>query len=162
MNLNTTHACNNLEKVIQEYGRKVQGLAFVYLKNRSDAEDVAQDVFLTYFRKAPIFFSAQKEKAWLMKVTANKCKSLLRAKYREELPLTEDISYLPPEENAVMQAVLELDKRYRLPIHLYYYEGYSMDEIAAILRVRPGTVGSWLTRGREKLKQILKEDYDEA
>ena len=162
MNLNTTHACNNLEKVIQEYGRKVQSLAFVYLKNRSDAEDVAQDVFLTYFRKAPIFFSAQKEKAWLMKVTANKCKSQLRAKYREELPLTEDISYLPPEESAVMQAVLELDKKNRLPIHLYYYEGYSIDEIAAILRVRPGTVGSWLTRGREKLKQILKEDYDEA
>jgi len=162
MILSTAHACNNLEKMIQEYGHKVQSLAFVYLKNRSDAEDVAQDVFLTYFRKAPIFFSAQKEKAWLMKVTANKSKSLLRAKYREELPLTEDITYLPPEENTVMRAVLELDEKYRLPIHLYYYEGYSVDEIAAILHTRPGTVGSWLTRGREKLKQLLKEDYDEA
>ena len=61
-----------------------------------------------------------------------------------------------------MLAVLNLEEKYRLPIHLHYYEGYSIDEIAAILRVRPGTVGSWLTRGREKLKQILKEDYDEA
>ena len=160
--LNTIHACNNLESAVQEYGHRVQSLAFVYLKNRFDAEDVAQDVFLTYFRKAPIFFSAQKEKAWLMKVTANKSKSLLRAKYREELPLTEDITYLPPEENTVLRAVLELDEKYRLPIHLYYYEGYSLEEIAKILHVRPGTVGSWLTRGRERLKQILKEDYFEA
>ena len=155
------HACNNLEAVIKEYSRKVQSLAFVYLKNRCDAEDIAQEVFLTYYRKAPRFLNSHLEKAWLMKVTVNKCKSLLRAKYREELPLTEDISYLPPEENAVMQAVLSLEEKYRLPIHLHYYEGYSLEEIAKILHVRPGTVGSWLTRGREKLKQILKEDYFE-
>ena len=156
------HACNNLETAINEYGRKVQSLAFVYMKSSFDAEDIAQEVFLTYYRKAPHFSCPEKEKAWLMKVTANKCKSQLRAKYREELPLTEDLSYLPPEESSVMLAVLNLEEKYRLPIHLHYYEGYSIDEIAAILRVRPGTVGSWLTRGREKLKQILKEDYDEA
>ena len=156
------HACNNLEAVIKEYGRKVQSLAFIYLKNRCDAEDIAQEVFLTYFRSAPRFLNSQLEKAWLMKVTVNKCKSLLRAKYREELPLTEDISYLPPEESVVLEAVLSLDEKYRLPIHLHYYEGYSLEEIAKILHVRPGTVGSWLTRGREKLKQILKEDYFEA
>ena len=160
--LNTMHACNNLESAIKEYGRKVQSLAFVYLKNRYDAEDVAQEVFLTYYRKAPKFLNPQLEKAWLMKVTVNKCKSLLRAKYREELPLTEDISYLPPEENAVMEAVLALDEKYRLPVHLHYYEGYSLEEIAKILHVRPGTVGSWLNRGREKLKQALKEDYFET
>ena len=155
------HACNNLEAVIKEYGRKVQSLAFVYLKNRCDAEDIAQEVFLTYLRSAPRFLNSQLEKAWLMKVTVNKCKSLLRAKYRDELPLTEDISYLPPEESVVLEAVLSLDEKYRLPIHLHYYEGYSLEEIAKILHVRPGTVGSWLTRGREKLKQILKEDYFE-
>lgn len=160
--LNTMHACNNLEAVIKEYGRKVQSLAFVYLKNRCDAEDIAQEVFLTYYRNAPRFLNSHLEKAWLMKVTVNKCKSLLRAKYREELPLTEDISYLPSEESAVLEAVLSLEEKYRLPIHLHYYEGYSLEEIAKILHVRPGTVGSWLTRGREKLKQILKEDYFEA
>ena len=160
--LNTMHACNNLESVITQYGRRVQSLAFVYLKNRYDAEDVAQEVFLTYFRKAPIFLNSQLEKAWLMKVTVNKCKSLLRAKYREELPLTEDISYLPPEESAVLEAVLSLNEKYRLPIHLHYYEGYSLEEIAKILHARPGTVGSWLTRGREMLKQMLKEDYFET
>lgn len=160
--LNTMHACNNPEGAMKEYGHRVQSLAFVYLKNRFDAEDVAQDVFLTYLRKAPKFMSPETEKAWLMKVTVNRCKSLLRFKYREELPLTEDISYLPPEESAVLEAVLALEEKYRLPIHLHYYEGYTLEEIAGLLKVRPGTVGSWLTRGREKLKVMLKEDYFET
>lgn len=156
----TMDAYNDLETVIREYGHRVQSLAFVYLKNRQDAEDAAQDAFLTYYRKAPRFTSAQKEKAWLMQVTVNRCKSLLRAKCRTEVPLTEDISYLPPEESAVLQAVLSLEEKYRLPIHLHYYEGYRVDEIAALLRTRPGTVGSWLSRGRDKLKELLKEDHD--
>lgn len=160
--LETTHACNDLELAIREYAHRVQSLAFVYMKNRFDAEDVAQEVFITYFHKAPKFETRQKEKAWLMKVTVNRCKSQLRLKFREELPLTEDISYLPPEESALMQAVLSLEEKYRLPIHLHYYEGYSLEEIAKLLHVRPGTVGSWLSRGREKLKQALKEDYFEA
>lgn len=156
--LNIIQACNDLELAIGEYGLRVQSLAFVYLKNRFDAEDAAQDVFLAYFQKAPKFLSAQKEKAWLMQVTVNRCKSILRAKYREELPLTEDISYLPPGESQVLQAVLNLEEKYRLPIHLHYYEGYSLEEIASLLHVRPGTVGSWLSRGREKLKEALKEE----
>ena len=158
----TKNAHNDLEAVIHEYAHKVQSLAFVYLKNRYDAEDVAQDVFLTYYRKAPRFHAGQSEKAWLMKVTVNRCKSILRAKWRMDEPLTEEIPYLPPEEGAVMQAVLSLEEKYRLPIHLYYYEGYSLEEIAGLLRARPGTVGSWLSRGREKLKELLKEDYFET
>ena len=157
--MKTAHACNDLELAIKAYGHRVQSLAFVYLINRCDAEDVAQEVFLTYYRKAPTFLSAQKEKAWLMKVTVNRCKSLLRAKFHEELPLTEEICYLPQPEFNIMDAVLNLEEKYRLPIHLFYYEGYSIDEIAKLLRVRPGTVGSWLSRGRAMLKEILKEDY---
>lgn len=155
-------ACNDLEAAIKEYAHRVQSLAFVYLKNRYDAEDVAQDVFLTYYRKAPVFLSGQAEKAWLMKVTVNRCKSLMRAKYRSDEPLTEEIAYLPSEESAVLQAVLSLEEKYRLPVHLHYYEGYSLEEIARLLRTNPGTVGSWLCRGRDKLKQLLKEDYFET
>ena len=156
--LNTIHACNNLESAVQEYGHRVQSLAFVYLKNRFDAEDVAQEVFLAYFRKAPKFISPEKEKAWLMKVTVNRCKSLLRAKFREELPLTEDIAYLPPEENALMQAVLSLDKKYRMPIHLHYYEGYATKDVAEIMHRPQSTICTWLERGRKQLKKMLLED----
>ena len=158
----SVNAYNSLEAVIKEYGHRVQSLAFIYLKNRPDAEDVAQEVFLAYYRKAPHFLSSQSEKSWLMKVTVNKCKSLMRAKYRDEVPLTDDLCYLPPEESELMQAVLDLEEKYRLPIHLHYYEGYSLEEIAVLLRTRPGTVGCWLSRGREKLKQVLKEEYFET
>ena len=155
-------AYNDVSRAISQYGRSVQSLAFVYMKNRFDAEDIAQDVFVTYLRKAPRFPSAQKERAWLMQVTANRCKSALRARYREELPLTEDISYLPEEESLLLQAVLKLEDIYRIPIHLHYYEGYSLDEIAKLMKVPRGTVGSWLSRGREKLKKRLEEDYFEG
>jgi RNA polymerase sigma-70 factor (ECF subfamily) len=80
---------------------------------------------------------------------------MLGAKHREELPLTEDISYLPQEESQVLEAVLSLEEIYRIPIHLHYYEGYSLKEIGKILGVPSGTVGSWLSRGREQLKRIL-------
>lgn len=155
-----THACNNLEQAVREYGHRVQSLAFVYLKNKFDAEDAAQDVFLTYLRKAPRFANSQKEKSWIMTVTANRCRDMLRAKYREELPLTEDLSYLPQEESEVLQAVLGLEEIYRVPIHLYYYEGYSLKEIGKVLRLPVGTVGSRLSRGREILKQQLGGDYE--
>ena len=161
MILVTTDACNDVEQAMKIYGRGVQGLAYVYLKNQYDAEDVAQEVFTAYLTRAPRFTSGQKEKSWLMTVTANKCKSLLRLKHREELPLTEDLMYLPREESALMAAVLRLEKKYRLAIHLHYYEGYSLEEIGRMLHARPGTVGSWLSRAREKLKQELEADYFE-
>ena len=160
MKLISTHACNDLDLAIREYGHRVQSLAFVYLKNKYDAEDAAQEVFLTYLRRAPHFLSAQKEKSWLMTVTVNKCRDMLRAKHREDLPLTEDLSYIPQEESDVLRAVLELEEIYRVPIHLHYYEGYSIKEIAALLRVRPGTVGSRLSRGREILKTRLEEHHE--
>ena len=76
-------------------------------------------------------------------------------------PLPEDLSYLPKEEYDVMTAMLKLDAKYRLPLHLFYYEGYSIAEIGKILKCRPSTVGSWLARGREKIKNELGEDYFE-
>lgn len=151
-------ACNNTELAVRRYSRAVQSLAFVYLKCRFDAEDAAQDVFVTYFRKAPKFATAQKEKSWLMTVTANRCKSMLRVRRQEE-ELTDELGYLPPEESGVMRAVLQLEEKYRIPIHLHYYEGYSLAEIGKLLHASTGTVASWLSRGRGQLKEILKEDY---
>lgn len=154
-------ACNDLDQAVRKYGRHVQRLAFMYMKNIFDAEDAAQEVFLAYFEKAPRFLTAQNEKSWLMRVTANRCRTMLRAKYRQELPLPEDLSYLPPEENSLISAMLRLEEKYRLPIHLHYYEGYSLAEIAKLMNTTSGTVASWLSRGRSKLKEELEEDYFE-
>lgn len=150
-----------LERVITQYSRSVQSLAFSYLKNRCDAEDVAQEVFITYLQKAPQFESGQKEKSWLMTVAVNRCKSLLRNVRRLEQPLPEDLSYLPKVEMDLMQAMLCLEEKYRVPLHLHYYEGYSISEIGKLLHCPAATIGSRLARGREKLKQELGEDYYE-
>ena len=148
----------DLEQAVALYGGSVQRLAFAYLKNRCDAEDVAQEVFLAYLRSGAVFPHEEQRRAWLMTVTANRCRSLLRSPRRCTEPLTEDICYLPPEESAVLRAVLALEEKYRVPIHLHYYEAFSIAEIAALLRRPAATVGSQLARGREKLKKMLQEE----
>lgn len=153
-----TRTKEDVEQALALYGSSVQRLAFAYLKNRSDAEDVAQEVFLSYLRSSAAFSTEQQRRAWFLTVTANRCRSLLRSAARRHEPLTEDICYLPPEESAVLSAVLALEEKYRVPIHLHYYEGFSITEIAALLRRPAATVGSQLARGREKLKQILQEE----
>lgn len=159
MVLNTVNPCNDVSLAVKAYAHSVQSLAFVYMKNKFDAEDIAQEVFITYMNKAPRFRSAQSERSWLMTVTANKAKSLLRAPYRQDIALTEDLPELERKEQDILEAVLELEEKYRVAIHLHYYEGYAIADIAQMMRVRYGTVGSWLSRGRELLKKKLEEDY---
>jgi len=145
-------------EAVERYGRSVQALAFVYLKNHHDAEDAAQEVFLSYLRSNAVFAAEEQRRAWLMTATANRCRSLLRSPRRRTEPLTEELAYLPAEESEVLGAVLALEERYRLPIHLYYYEGYSIAEIAALLHRSASAVGSQLARGREKLRNMLEEE----
>ena len=140
------------------YGPALQRLAYVYLKNIHDAEDAVQDVFLSYLRSTAVFSTEEQRRAWLMTVTANRCRSLLRSPRRQTEPLSEELACLPAEESDLLRAVLALEEKYRLPIHLYYYEGYSIAEIAALLHRSAATVGSQLARGREKLRKMLEEE----
>lgn len=140
------------------YGPALQRLAYVYLKNIHDAEDAVQDVFLAYLRSTAVFSTEEQRRAWLMTVTANRCRSLLRSPRRQTEPLSEELACLPAEESDLLRAVLALEEKYRLPIHLYYYEGYSIAEIAALLHRSAATVGSQLSRGREKLRKMLEEE----
>lgn len=150
-----------VQKAVEKYSRTVLKIAFTYTKNVSDAEDIAQDVFLALFREKKDFRSEEHLKAWLIRVAVNKSKNHVKSSWfakRKEMP--EDLSYLPEEYNDILQAVLSLDEKYRLPIHLFYYEGYSIREIAQILKMPSATVGTRLKRGREQLKALLgKEDY---
>nr|WP_221468726.1 sigma-70 family RNA polymerase sigma factor [Cohnella thailandensis] len=138
------------------YSQSLIKVAFAYLKNIADAEEVAQEVFLAYLQKRPVFDNVEHEKAWLIRTAINKSKNMLKAGwFKSRNPVPENLSYLPAEENEVLQAVLALDKKYRIPIHLHYYEGYSIQEIAVILRAKPATVGTWLARGRLLLKEKI-------
>ncbi|OUS74880.1 RNA polymerase subunit sigma-24 [Paenibacillus sp. MY03] len=138
------------------YSDNLVKVAFSYLKNMSDAEEVAQDVFLAYLQSAPVFASGEHEKAWLIRTTINKCKNRLKSGwFRRRAAMPDNLGELPRDEHTVLQEVMSLDVKYRVPIHLHYYEGYSLEEIADMLHSKPATVGTWLARGRKMLRSVI-------
>ena len=112
--------------------------------------------FLKYLEKTPVFFNPAQEAAWMTRVTVNRCISFLRSPWRKK------VAPLPPELPAQEPEAQELEELYRLPpkdraaLHLYYYEGYSTEEMASILGLSPSSVRSRLARARAKLKLLLE------
>ena len=150
------------ELLLDSYGNRILRLAYSYLHNLNDAEEILQDTLLQYLKKAPSFESDEHEKAWLLCVAGNLSKNRVnynKMRYADELEETliadkrEDLSF-------VWEAVKELPDKYRAVIHLHYYEGYQTAQIAKILKRNESTVRSDLRRGRERLKELLKEAYD--
>lgn len=149
---------NRLEVLVNKYENTLYRTALSILGDRSGAEDAVQDTFLRWLEKRPDFTDETHEKAWLLRVTINRCNSLLRAVKRH--PLTELLDIYPAEtaeEAGVLEAVLALPPRERAAVHLFYYEGYDTGEIAALTGQRPGTVRSHLSRARARLREWLAE-----
>ncbi|WP_297289198.1 RNA polymerase sigma factor [uncultured Flavonifractor sp.] len=144
---------------IARWGDMVWRLALARTRHIQDSEDVFQEVFARFFRHEEELESDQHRKAWLIRCTLNCTNTLLSARWRTNLPLEEAVTQcMAPEDRQVYSAVLALPQKYRTAIHLHYYEGYTVDEIAALTGARAGTVKSWLSRGREKLAAELKGD----
>lgn len=149
------------ERLVREHGQSVYRLAYAKTGNRQDAEDVTQETFLRLVCSAPEFRDGDHCRAWLLRVAANCAKDLFRAPWRRKnVPLEETEHILQaqePETGGVLEAVLALPEQYRLPVHLFYYEELSIEEIAKVLGIRAGTVRTRLTRARRKLREVLKE-----
>ncbi|WP_297196285.1 RNA polymerase sigma factor [uncultured Flavonifractor sp.] len=144
---------------IDRWGDMVWRLALARTRHIQDSEDVFQEVFSRFFRHQENLDSDEHRKAWLIRCTLNCTNTLLSARWRTHLPLEEAVTQaMEPEDREVYQAVLALPRKYRTALHLHYYEGYSVTEIAALTGAREGTVKSWLSRGREKLAVELKGD----
>lgn len=159
---NTTVVSARAEYIINTYGNSIMRLAYSYLHNMSDAEDILQETLIKYVKTAPKFENDSHEKAWLMTVAANLSKNKIdynRIRTTDELQDTlvaeerEDLSF-------VWEAVKQLPSKYSEVIHLFYYEGYSTADVAKILGRNEATVRSDLSRARKQLKDILKEAYD--
>ena len=148
----------------RRYAPAVYRLAYARTGSRADAEDVMQETFLRLVKAKPALDSEEHAKAWLLRVTANCANDLFRLSRRKrEQPLDEEIpAPEKAEERGVAEAVLSLPAKYRIPIHLYYYEELSVAEIAKIMGKSEGTVKSRLFRARAKLREKLKEDDDAA
>lgn len=157
-------AVNDSEQEIRRYSSMVYRLALARTGNPSDAEDVSQEVFLKYLQARITFANEEHRKAWLLRVTINQVKKLQASAWfrkTETLEAHRETRALPcerSEELEVWQAVSRLKPKYRTVIHLYYYEGYSAEEIARLLNRKPVTVRSQLARARQQLKEWLKED----
>ena len=144
---------------IARWGDMVWRLALARTRHIQDSEDVFQEVFTRFFRHEEELENDQHRKAWLIRCTLNCTNTLLSARWRTNLPLEEAVTQcMAPEDRQIYSAVLALPQKYRTAIHLHYYEGYTVDEIAALTGARAGTVKSWLSRGREKLAAELKGD----
>lgn len=150
-----------IERVVETYASTLLRVAFSQLKSISEAEDVVQETMLKYLEKAPLFENLEHEKAWLLRVTINICKNHLKtAWFRKTVPLDEEIPEIVQEEKDVISVVMQLSPKYRSIIHLYYYEGYSVPDIAELLGCSKNTVTTRLRRARNILKERLKEGYD--
>lgn len=150
------------EHILDEHGSSILRLAYSYLHNMSDAEEVLQDTLLRFLKTAPTFENSTHEKAWLLRVAGNLSKNRIdynKVRATDELSDTlkaekrEDLSF-------VWDAVRSLPVPFREVIHLFYYEGYSTAKISRMLDRKESTVRSDLRRGRLKLKEILKEACD--
>ena len=147
-------------QAVEDHRDVVFRIALTYLRDRADADDVAQDVFLKLLKSDAQFESWEHLRRWLIRVTINECKSLFRKPWRrvEDIEnLADSLSAAQDETKAVLSDVMRLPERFRVPIVLYYYLGFSTSEIAELLHVPAATVRTRLARGRSKLKFILEE-----
>lgn len=150
--------CQHYEK----YKNTVYSVIFNYVQNTEDTADLMQEVFVKLYTAGTDFTNEEHMKAWLIRVSANLCKNHLRsAKVRKIVPLEEDIPFFDKDENNdLIRVVFTLPEKYRIPLHLFYYEEYSIKEIGDVLDMPEATVKIRLKRGREKLSKILnKEDW---
>ena len=149
-----------LIKAMTRHKHRVFRLAVSCLKNRADAEDILQEVFIRYYSSAPEFADEEHEKAWLLRVTSNACISLLRSPWRRFLNPIPASAPGHAEGQRLIELVHRLPPKHALVIHLHYYEDYSVKEIASILRISEGTVKSRLARARKQLGELIeKEEY---
>lgn len=149
-----------IEQTVKIHSEAMFRAAYALLRSRDDAEDAVQEAFLRLIKNDVAFRDDEHEKAWLLRVTINISKNMLKASHRKNLPLEEDIPYEGKQTDEVLPCVLALPERYRTVIHLYYYEGYSIKEIASILKLPSATVGTRLARARGLLKSTLEGDFD--
>ena len=149
-----------LAVAMETHGDMVYRLALCRLQNRADAEDVYQDVFLRLYGQRTERWDEEHIRAWLIRAAVNRCADVGRQRQRRgALPLEEGLTAAAPEgAPEVWTAVAALPEKLRLAVHLHYGEGYTAEEIAAMLRVPAVTVRTRLYRGRQKLRELLGGD----
>lgn len=152
-----------IEYVLQNYSNMIYRLAMSITRNKTNSEDIMQEVFVRLIKKRPAFENDEHEKAWLLRVTINCSKKLIYSAWnRHTVNLGEDFKVENEEISEVYDIVMKLPKKYREVIHLFYYEDLPIKEISGILNSSEGTIKSRLSRAREILRARAKGgEWDE-
>ena len=148
----------------RKYMDTVFRVAMNYLKNKTDADDVTQNVLLKFYKSDVDFESEEHVKHWLIRVTLNECKNFLRFPWQKNASLEdymETLVFETPESEHLFESVMGLPEKYRIVILLFYYEDYSVWEIGEILKISESNVKVRLSRGRMLLRETLKEEWDD-
>lgn len=148
------------DRAVEQYADTVRKICMLHLKNEADTEDIFQTVFLKYALYPGAFEDSEHEKAWLIRVTVNACKDVLKSFFRRHTVPIEEIqeslvSPLPQEQSDVLEAVLSLPDKYKDVIYLHFYEGYSAVEIGRLLKKNVNTIYTLLSRAKAILKEKL-------
>lgn len=153
-----------VNRAVEQYADTVRRLCTLYMKNDADTEDIFQTVFLKYVLCSVAFRDREHEKAWIIRVTINACKDLLRSFFRSRTvsldEIAEQAAPQPPEYSEVLEAVLSLPRKYRDVVYLHYYEGYTAPQIGKLLGKNVNTVYTLLTRSKGMLREKLGGDGD--
>ena len=150
----------NYEDLITKYSATVFRCAYSYVNNRSDAEDIMQEVFLKYLVKKPIFNNETHEEAWFLRVTINMCKSYLKSSWLKKRDIMTDNmenDICIERDPDLWELVRQLPEKYRVVVVLHFVEGYTIKEISRILKKNQSTIGTWLERGKKKLRKAMEE-----
>lgn len=154
-----------LEEILNQYGNMLFRYALMMLGTTQDAEDVLQDTLLTYWQKAPEFNNKDHEKAWLLTVTANRCRDLLRKRMRREETSLENVAEIAEiaiestVDSGILEALVQLPEKYKKVLYLYYVEEYRVDEIAGIIGRTTSAVKMRLKKGRQLLGEQYRKEF---
>ncbi|WP_257789698.1 RNA polymerase sigma factor [Clostridium isatidis] len=151
-------------QVYNSYFETVYRVCFMYLKNIQDTEDAVQSTFIKFLQYKGTFKNQEHIKAWLIVTASNNCKNFLKHWWRKNInidSLQEKFITFNEENKYIFEKIMNLPQKYKLIIYLYYYEGYKLKEIAEKLKMNDSTVRSYLRRGRNLLRNIIKEDEED-
>ena len=164
MNCNNLFSTEEKHRIVEKYFDMIYKLAYAQTKDRIHTDDVVQEVFLRFLKSDKRFESDEHIKAWLIRVTLNCCKDVFLSSWHKKIvPLSEradEPTFDKTEISDVYNAVMELPRKYRAVIHLFYYEDMSIEDISKSLNINASTVKSQLSRGRKLLREKLKGEYD--
>lgn len=154
-----------VEELAGRYRDNLFAAAFNICKNAADADDIVQETFLQYYVAKKEFESEEHIRAWLLRVAINKAKNVNHSFWRQnKVPLEEymeTLAFESSQEETLFETVMKLPEKYRIIIHLFYYEDYSVLEIAKLMKLTQSNVKVRLSRGRKLLKEALKEDWED-